>query len=158
MPLRETAPIGAPCWVDLMSSDTDRSRAFYSELFGWEAQPPNEQFGGYFNFTKDGVLVAGGMSSQPGQGVPDVWSVYLATDDAGRTLEAVTGHGGQVIVPAMPVGDLGTMAVVTDAGGAAIGMWQPGQHKGFGVLGEPGTPGWFELHTRDYRTSIDFYR
>ena len=25
------------------------------------------------------------------------------------------------------------MAVVTDAGGAAIGMWQPGEHKGFGV-------------------------
>jgi predicted enzyme related to lactoylglutathione lyase len=47
---------------------------------------------------------------------------------------------------------------VTDAGQAAIGVWQPGLHKGFGILGEPGTPGWFELHTRDYDASVQFYR
>ena len=50
------------------------------------------------------------------------------------------------------------MAVLADAGGAAIGLWQPGLHKGFGVLGEPGTPGWFELHTRDYDATVEFYR
>ncbi|MDQ6614274.1 MAG: VOC family protein, partial [Actinomycetota bacterium] len=38
MPTRDTAPIGAPCWVDLMTSDTERSRAFYCELFGWTAE------------------------------------------------------------------------------------------------------------------------
>ena len=47
---------------------------------------------------------------------------------------------------------------VTDAGGAAIGVWQPGLHQGFGVLGEPGTPSWFELHTRDYDAAVAFYR
>lgn len=50
------------------------------------------------------------------------------------------------------------MAVVTDAGGAAVGLWQPGLHRGFGVLGEPGTPAWFELHTREYETTLGFYR
>jgi predicted enzyme related to lactoylglutathione lyase len=50
------------------------------------------------------------------------------------------------------------MAVVTDPGGAAIGMWQPGVHKGFGVFGEAGTPSWFELHTRDYEAAVAFYR
>jgi len=35
---------------------------------------------------------------------------------------------------------------------------KPGLHKGFGVLGEPGTPNWFELHTRDYDASVQFYR
>ena len=58
----------------------------------------------------------------------------------------------------MDVMDLGTMAVVTDAVGAAIGMWQPGLHQGFGVLAEPGTPTWFELHTRDYDASVRFYQ
>ena len=24
MPTRDTAPIGAPCWIDLMTSDTER--------------------------------------------------------------------------------------------------------------------------------------
>ena len=50
------------------------------------------------------------------------------------------------------------MAVFTDAGGAAIGVWQPGQHRGFGLLAEPGAPTWFELHTRDYDASVRFYQ
>jgi predicted enzyme related to lactoylglutathione lyase len=98
------------------------------------------------------------MASQPDAGMPDVWSVYLAVDDAAKTVEAATADGAQVLVEAMPVADLGTMAVVTDNGGAAIGIWQPGLHKGFGILGEAGTPSWFELHTRDYDAAIAFYR
>jgi predicted enzyme related to lactoylglutathione lyase len=58
----------------------------------------------------------------------------------------------------MAVADLGTMGMVADAGGAAIGLWQPGLHKGFGVFGEAGTPAWFELLTRDYPASVAFYR
>ena len=61
MPQRDIAPIGAPCWVDLFTSDPDRSRAFYGELFGWTSEEPNAEFGGYFNFSKDGIPVAGGM-------------------------------------------------------------------------------------------------
>jgi uncharacterized protein len=157
MPTRDSAPIGAPCWVDLMTSDVEGSRAFYSALFGWTADEPNEQFGGYFNFRKDGVLVAGGMSAMP-DGPSDVWSVHLATDDAAKTLEAATANGGQILVEAMQVQDLGTMAAVADPGGAAIGAWQPGTHKGFGILAETGAPSWFELSTRDYATAVDFYR
>jgi predicted enzyme related to lactoylglutathione lyase len=158
MPARETAPIGAPCWIDLTTSDTERSRSFYCELFGWAAEEPSPELGGYFNFTKDGIRVAGCMSSQPDAPVRDIWSVYLATDDAGKTVDAAIADGGQVIVPAMDVADLGTMAVVADPGGAAIGIWQPGVHPGFGTFGEPGTPSWFELHTRDYETAVGFYR
>jgi predicted enzyme related to lactoylglutathione lyase len=157
MPTRDEAPIGAPCWVDLTTPDTERSRAFYTELFGWQAEEPNAEFGGYFNFTKDGVRIAGCMASQPENPTP-VWSIYLATDDAEKTLEATAANGGQVHVPTMAVGDLGTMAFVADPGGAGIGVWQPGQHKGFGVFGETGTPSWFELHTRDYDATLSFYR
>ena len=158
MPKRDSAPIGAPCWVDLFTSDPDRSRAFYGELMGWTAQEPNEQFGGYFSFLKDGILVAGCMRNDGQAGTPDLWSVYLATDDAKTAVDTAVAHGGGVIVPFMEVADLGSMAVVTDAGGAAIGMWQPGLHQGFGVLAESGTPSWFELHTRDYDASVQFYR
>ena len=158
MPTRDNPPVGAPCWVDLMTSDVDGSRAFYSELFGWTAAEPTEEFGGYFNFSKDGVPVAGGMASQPGAGPADVWSVYLTTDDAQKTVDAATAEGGQVHVEPMAVADLGTMAVVADSGGAAVGMWQPGQFNGFGVHGEAGTPSWFELFTRDYDATVAFYR
>jgi predicted enzyme related to lactoylglutathione lyase len=62
------------------------------------------------------------------------------------------------MVPAMDVMALGRMAVVVDVGGAVIGIWQPGEHRGFGYVMEPGAPSWFELHTRDYEKSLDFYR
>jgi hypothetical protein len=90
--------------------------------------------------------------------VSDIWSVYLATDDATKTIEAVAAHGGQVIVPAMPVGPTGTMGFVLDPSGAGIGLWQPGDFAGFSVLGEPGAPSWFELITRDYPAATAFYR
>ena len=161
MPQPQKAPLGAPCWIDLLTSDPDRSRAFYGALFGWHAEDPNPEFGGYWNFDKSGLRVAGGMRNDGSQGMPDAWNVYLATDDAKATVDAAAAHGGQVIVPAMDVGELGTMAVVTDPGGAVIGMWQPGPkglHDGIEVHDEPGSPGWFELHTRDYDKAVDFYR
>jgi predicted enzyme related to lactoylglutathione lyase len=150
--------MGAPCWVDLFTSDPDRSRAFYGELFGWTSEAAESEYGGYINFAKDGERVAGGMRNDGTSGSPDVWSVYLATDDARATVAAAIARGGQVVVPAMPVGELGTMAVVSDAGKATIGVWQSGLHTGFGVFAEPGTPAWFELHTRDYDAAVDFYR
>lgn len=158
MPARDVAPIGAPCWVDLMTSDQDRSREFYCQLFGWGAEEPAEEFGGYFNFTRDGIRIAGCMAARNGSGVPDIWSVYLASDDARKTLEATVAHGGQVHVDAMEVADLGTMAVIGDPGGATVGVWQPGRHQGFTVLAEAGAPGWFELMTRDYESAVAFYR
>jgi uncharacterized protein len=158
MPKRDTAPIGAPCWIDLFTTDPEISRAFYTRLFGWTAEEPNEEHGGYFNFMKDGVHVAGCMRNDGQQGMPDVWSVYLATDNAKETVAAAEANGGGVIVPATEVSELGSFAVVTDAGQAMIGMWQPGVHKGFQVLNEPGAPAWFQLNTRDYDASVRFYR
>jgi hypothetical protein len=142
----------------LGTSDVEGARVFYPQIFGWEAQDPAPEFGGYFNFTLDGVLIAGCMGKRPDDPTPDSWNIYLASPDARRTLEAVHAAGGQVVVPAMDVADLGTMAIVIDPGGAGIGVWEPKAHRGFGRYGEPGTPAWFDLQTRDYMTSVAFYR
>ncbi len=158
MPTRAAAPLGAPCWIDLFTSDQDRAASFYGDLFGWTVDDPGPDYGGYINFLKDGIMVAGCMHSDGQTGLPDVWSVYLATDDAKATVDAAAAHGGEVIVPAMDVRELGVMAVVTDAGQAGIGVWQPGGHAGFGLLGESGAPAWFELHTRDYDAAVAFYQ
>jgi predicted enzyme related to lactoylglutathione lyase len=84
--------------------------------------------------------------------------VYLASDDAQATVDAAAAHGGQVYMPPMDILELGRMAVLADPGGATVGVWQPGLHKGFGVLAETGAPSWFELHTRDYDAAVQFYR
>ena len=158
MPAVTNRPQGAPCWIDLMTSDTARAETFYSALFGWTATAASEEeYGGYITFTKDGQDVAGGMRNDE-SGMPDLWSVYLASDDTAATVGAAQQHGGQVYVDTMPIPEVGVMAVIGDPGGAGIGVWQAAPFAGFTVLGEPGTPAWFELHTRAYDASVAFYR
>lgn len=158
MPKNENAPVGAPCWIELFSSDTDKARAFYGELFGWTSEQMGPEYGGYINFSKDGVRVAGCMLNDGSQGVPDFWTTYLSTDDAQKTCDAAVANGGELHLAPMQVMELGTMAMVADPGGAAVGVWQPASHAGFEVIGEPGAPNWFELQTRDYDGAIAFYR
>lgn len=158
MPTPYTAPIGAPCWIDLMSSDTDRSRAFYGDLFGWTSEAGGEEYGGYITFALDGAVVAGCMGKQEGmEAMPDAWSTYLSVTDADATAAAATAAGGTVIMPVMDVMTLGRMGFLADPAGAAIGIWQAGEHAGFDVMGEPGAPAWFELHTRDFGPAVAFY-
>jgi len=141
-----------------MSADTDKSTAFYGELFGWTAEDAGEDYGHYINLSKDGDRVAGLMKRTPEMGAPmDVWSVYLNVPDADAAVEAAKANGGDVMVPPMDVGTLGRMLVVTDAGGAVIGGWEPKEFPCFGRVHENGTPGWFELWTRDFTKTIDFY-
>jgi predicted enzyme related to lactoylglutathione lyase len=153
-----TLVVGAPCWIDIYSSDTAKATEFYGQLFGWTAEPPEEGFGGYFTFTKDGKHVGGCMHNDGAQGVPDVWTVYLMSDDIEATAEAAAANGGRVDLAPMAVADNGHMAMVADPGQASVGVWQPGTQKGFEVRDEIGTPNWFELLTRDYDTTVAFYR
>ncbi len=158
MTTRDSAPLGSPCWADLWTSDVDGSRRFYTELFGWEAQEANPEFGGYFMFTRGGVPVAGGMGDMGDMVANDTWSIYLDTDDIVRTLAAAEAGGGQLLSAAIPIADLGTQAVPIDPTGAHLGTWQAGTFPGFTVLNEHGAPSWCELLTRDHAAAVDFYR
>ena len=63
-----------------------------------------------------------------------------------------------MIVPAMQVMELGTMAVVTDAGGAAIGIWQPGLHKGSASSTSPAHPNGSSSTPATTTATVSFYR
>jgi predicted enzyme related to lactoylglutathione lyase len=149
---------GEPCYIELFTADTDAAAAFYAPLFGWTAGEPSPQHGGYRMFDKDGVPVAGLMANDGTSGAPDTWSVYLTTDDAAATVARATAGGATVLVEPMQVDDLGTMAMLLDPTGAAVGVWQPDTFAGTGVRGEPGGPGWFETLSTDYDRSVAFYR
>src|SRR4051794_12951335 len=126
MPTRTDAPLGAPCWVDLGTSDPTASDAFYGALFGWTIDDPGADYGGYRNYLKDGVPVAGVMQAM--EGAPDAWGIHLAVADA----EKVEANSPGVIASAMDVMALGRMVLVTDPGGHMVGGWQPGEFRGFG--------------------------
>jgi predicted enzyme related to lactoylglutathione lyase len=153
-----TFPPGAPCWAELFVTDPERVLPFYAGLFGWTWREEGPEFGGYRTLMHGHDAVGGCMRNSGEAGTPDAWFVSLASPDAVATCEAAAAHGGHVAVPAMPVMDLGVMAVLVDPGGAAIGVWQAGTHRGFSVVGTPGAPSWFELRTRDYDASVGFYR
>jgi uncharacterized protein len=159
MPTPDITP-GAPCWIDLMTSNTETARQFYGELFGWDFQTGDqEKYGGYITANKNGKLVAGIMQKQEDQAaMPDMWSTYLRTDDAAATAAAVAANGGQVYMEPMDVPEQGHMAFFGDPSGAAVGVWQPREMRGYEVVAEPGTPAWHELHTKDYATAVKFYQ
>lgn len=151
---------GAPCWIDLMTSDTDKAKSFYNALFGWTYETGDqEKYGGYITASKDGRLVAGIMQKQADMGaMPDVWSTYLRTDDIKATTEAAAAHGGQVLLEPMDVPEQGIMAMYGDSSGAAIGAWQFGEMKGYEVAAESGAPAWHELLAKDYESAVSFYQ
>jgi predicted enzyme related to lactoylglutathione lyase len=148
---------GEPCWIELFTPDTDAAAAFYGRLFGWTATDPDEEYGGYRMLLRDGVPVAGLMRNDGSMGGPNAWSVYLATDDAAGLVERARAAGAEVVAGPMAVGDLGSMAVLVDPSGAAVGAWQAGSFEGTGVTGQDGAPAWFETLSTDYDTSVGFY-
>lgn len=153
---------GAPIWVELITTDGDKARAFYSELFGWTFSGTGEDYGGYQIVTlQDGSTVVGGAMVKDVERMGDVhdaFSLYLRADDAQRTDQLVTEHGGTVLVPAMQVGDQGWMAFYTDSTGAGVGTWQPEAMEGMAIGAVHGMPIWFELMTQDYERALQFYR
>jgi len=159
MPSPDITP-GAPCWIDLMTSDTEKAKSFYSALFGWTYETGDqEKYGGYITASKDGRMVAGIMQKQADMGaMPDVWSTYLRTDDIKATTEAAAAHGGQVLLEPMEVPEQGSMAMYGDSSGAAIGAWQFGEMKGYEVAAESGAPAWHELLAKDYESAVSFYQ
>jgi predicted enzyme related to lactoylglutathione lyase len=159
MTTRDTPfPPGTPCWIDLFTSEPARSKEFYRSLFGWEFIDRGEQFGGYVMVTSAGYEVAGMMQNTPDSGSPDVWSTYLASDDIDASVAQATGAAATVLAPVMPVGELGSMAVLIDPAGAAVGLWQAGDHIGFRKYDEHGSIAWSEVHSKDFAASVDFYR
>ena len=123
MPEFTAHPAGSPCWVDVMSPDTDAAKVFFAGLVGWDADDQFDPDGNYVytNFTKDGKIVAG-MGAQPPEmaGMPAVWNTYIAVDDPEATAEKVTAAGGSVMMPPMEVMEHGSMAIFTDPAGVRV--------------------------------------
>jgi predicted enzyme related to lactoylglutathione lyase len=121
--------------VDLASPDLDASASFYGQLFGWESREtgPVEETGGYRMFHKDDLPVAG-LGPIMNEGQPPAWTTYVTVADADETTAMVTEAGGQPLMTPLDVMDVGRMGLYMDPAGAVIAVWQPGRHKGAGIV------------------------
>jgi predicted enzyme related to lactoylglutathione lyase len=157
MPEKTSYATGVPSWVDLTTPDPAAARQFYGGLFGWDLQVGPDEFGNYTLAHLKGKDVAG-LGGQPApDGVPPAWTMYFAVADADATVVRIEAEGGNVLMGPMDVGPMGRMVIAADASGAVFGLWQAGEHKGAGLVNEPGAFIWNELHTRHLERAADFY-
>src|SRR5688500_18728629 len=149
---------GTPCWVDVTSPDLDGAIAFYTSLFGWDADTdPRPEAGGYTMFSKNGKHVAAGSRPQQ-EGRPAHGTTDSASDDVDETARKVRDAGGSILAEPFDVFDAGRMTVAQDPTGAVFGVWQAGAHIGAQLANEPGTLNWNQCQTTDARAAEQFYR
>ncbi len=146
------------CWLDLNSTNTEASRQFYGQLFGWVPEAdPDPAMGGYQNMLLNGKRVCGlAPTMSPEQ--RDSWNMYVCTDDAAKSLEVAEQNGATVIVPAAEVSEKGTFGGFADPGGSFVGVWQPKSHKGAQIGNEAGAWMASELNSSNVGQVTDFYK
>jgi uncharacterized protein len=150
---------GVPCWVDTWQPDADAAVAFYKELFGWEAEDtmPAGVSGKHYMCRLRGHDVAA-VASRPEEAPPaTVWNTYVWVDDAEATVLRVVDGGGSVLKEPFESLDGGRIAIVADSAGAALGIWQPGAHKGARLVNEPSAWAMSRLSTDDTEGAKRFY-
>jgi len=145
---------GTPCWVDLSSPDVDASVAFYCDLFGWEASEA-EQTSGYQMFSWEGKVVSGIRPIQSEKRSP-LWTTYISTDDAAKTVRRAEVAGGSVLM-AMDIKEEVRMVILQDTVGAVFGLWQLGNHRGAQVFNQPVSLTFNQLTTREPEAAKQFY-
>lgn len=149
---------GSFCWVDLATTDTSAAKAFYSGLFGWTADDrPTDRGPPYTMLCKDGKSVSALFGLAPEMGDQPRWQAYISVEDVDAAVDAAAALGARVIMPPMDVMQAGRMAAIQDPAGAAVCLWQAGEHAGAQLQNESGAQCWLELQTTDKPLVARFY-
>lgn len=148
---------GEFCWVNMITPEPARARAFYEKVLGWSVtempgmgwtlQAGGRAFGAMFDIAAP--------STPPGTR-PQL-GVMVMVENADATAKRVAELGGTARPP-FDIMDRGRMAVCFDPGGAQFDVWQPKQSHLTDVdSAVPGAPSWFEVMTHDAGRTAKFY-
>lgn len=155
-------PKGRFVWYDLMSTDLDAAKNFYTKLIGWGTAPFE---GGPMPYTMwtNGETPLGGMMPLPEQaqkaGAPPHWLSYIAVENVDKTVEQATGLGASILMAAQEIPMVGRFAGIADPQGAVIAVFTPaGDTPGHDGPPQPGEFSWHELATDDWQKARDFYQ
>lgn len=144
---------GMPLWVDLATTDLAAAETFYAGLFGWEFTRMSD---GYAVAKKEGMPVAG-LAQVPAESV-SLWSMLLYTPDVASAHDKAIAQGATSALDPREMPDASNMAIITDPGGAAVGLKNTTDEVALLAAGEPGTPVWHELAIgKDWEATLDFY-
>lgn len=112
-------------WTELHSTDPDRARTFYSDVFGWTHDEMDMGDGAVYTVFKVGERPVCGLFKQMTEGLPSFWLVYFNVDDCKATTEQARSQGAQVMMGPEAVPGVGVISVVTDPQGASFGLLEP---------------------------------
>jgi predicted enzyme related to lactoylglutathione lyase len=121
---------GAVHWNELNSHNVAKAKEFYKKTLGWsyDDMPMGDNMYGSYTIIKSGDKMVGGMFEMNGpmfEGVPENWFTYFAVDDVDKMMKKVKDAGGTVIREPWDVPNVGRIAIIKDANGAAQGWMTP---------------------------------
>ena len=114
---------GALSWAELLTNDTAKAGAFYTELFGYGVAPFGPEGTDYRVLTKGETQIAGMMKS-PMEEIPNYWGIYFTSDDVDGVADKVKAAGGQAMMGPQDMPEVGRVAVLSDPQGAVFGVIQ----------------------------------
>ena len=112
---------GAFSWFELMTTDVEGAKKFYTRLFGWETEDmPMENMS--YTITKIGDEGVGGIMPIPpeAEGTPPHWGVYVTVEDVDATAKSAEELGGKIHVPPTDIPGVGRLCLIQDPQGALI--------------------------------------
>jgi uncharacterized protein len=146
-------------WYDLMTTDVEGAKAFYTKLLGWGTTEWEGMEQPYTMWTT-GEQPLGGVQTLPEEaqkgGAPPHWLAYVAVPNVDETLDKAKSLGGNVMVPGMDIPTVGRFAVLADPQGAVIAVFTP-EEAGPEAPPHVGTFSWHELATSDPVAGWSFY-
>lgn len=156
--MEETRAAGKFVWYDLMTSDPEQAKAFYSKVIGWgtsvwEGPEP------YTMWTSEAGPIGGVMAQPPGVNAPPHWMGYVGVADVDRTTQQAASLGGKTLLPPTDIPSVGRFAVLADPQGASFAVFTPKDpaDQGPDLSDRPGNFSWHELMTTDYVSALKFY-
>jgi uncharacterized protein len=123
-PLPEGPPApGTFCWDELHTGDKAAAGRFYGALFGWTGKEGDGDPMQYWHWVNDGKDI-GGMMSLEAPGVSPHWLGYVAVAEVEAAAKKAQDLGAKILMPAMDVPKVGSMAVLRDPTGALFALFR----------------------------------
>ncbi len=148
-------------WYELMSTDPEAAKAFYSDVVGWGVEEMEVAGEAYSAWSGERGHVGGVMQlpeEAAAAGAPSHWLVYVATPSAAETAERAAELGATVLVGPMEIPAIGTFAVIMDPQGAVFAVFTPdGDGPGHEPPAAVGEFSWHELYSTDAEAAWGFY-
>ena len=111
-------------YMQVVSSDPERAKAFYSGLFDWQVEDTTGAGDMVQTIIRQPHGPWGGIMGASNKDVQSMWHIYVQVTDMDLALLRVSQLGGKVIVPKTPVPNTGYIAFIQDPSGATLGLSQ----------------------------------